>query len=86
MEQNNKTNSAKMSTLSTSRVECLDVTLRIKTLEKSTKVEVNIVDPSSREVFHSEDFKMLPNVPLESYIQYTFGCYNAICKDKTENS
>lgn len=67
-------------------VKTLDVTIRI-TSETSTNVDVKLINPQTREVVYSEIFKMLPNVPLESYVQYTFGMYNAsICKNEGDNS
>ena len=85
MEQNNKTKVAKMSTPSASQVKKLDVELQIKSVDcEKPCVFVKLSDGL---VFvHSETFPLLPNVPLESYIQYTFGAYNAaIHQNETEN-
>lgn len=85
MEQNNKTNVAKMSTPSTSQVKKLDVDIKIKSVDCDKPFV--IVKLSDGELFlHTETFPLLPNVPIESYVQYTFGAYNAaIHSDEKEN-
>lgn len=63
----------------------LDVILSIRTINVTPSVHVELSD--GLKIVYDDDFKMLPNVPLESYVQYTFGEYNAtICKNQSENA
>lgn len=62
----------------------LDVNLSIRTINVTPSVHVELSD--GLKIVYDDDFKLLPNVPLESYVQYTFGAYNAsIHQNETEN-
>lgn len=84
MEQNNKTKVAKMSTPSTSQVKKLDIEIQIHSDTDDPHLHVYLVD--NHNYLFSRDFPLLPSVPLESYVQYTFGAYNAsLHQNETEN-
>lgn len=63
----------------------LDVEIQIKSVDCDKPFV--LVKLSDGVIFlHSESFPLLPNVPLESYVQYTFASYNAsLCQNQTEN-
>lgn len=64
--------------------------------ELDIRIEINVINLKAPAVtvylsdgaifVHQETFALLPNVPLESYVQYTFGVYNAsIHQNQKEN-
>lgn len=72
-------------TNSKQEVKPLDVTIVITNNKATTDVTVQLWKPKGQ-CLYQYTFLMLPNVPLETYVQTTFGMYNALCKDETENA
>lgn len=82
---NSKT--VKMANSQTQNVKSLNVQIDIITSDTFANVLVCLKSPENGQELYHETFKMLPNVPLETYVQYTFGMYNAsICKNEDENA
>lgn len=79
--------SLKMANSQQQNVKPLDVSINICNYADKVECVVSLYNPEKSAKLHEETFKLLPNVPLETYVQYTFGMYNAlICKNENENA
>lgn len=79
--------SVKMANSQSQNVKPLDVSIKICNYADKVECVVSLYQPENSSKLHEETFKLLPNVPIESYVQYAFGMYNAtICKNENENS
>lgn len=67
-------------------VKPLDVTISIVNKTFNADVHVVLKNPINGDIVHTESFKMLGNVPLENYVTYTFGMYNALRQNKTKDA